>query len=88
MTTYHTPNEVNKIALTDRNALSDAGLERTAFDDWKEQNWYLIDSVNNARIIWESATLAEREACAKLCEDDGYEVGAALANDIRARSNG
>lgn len=38
------------------------------FDEWANNNWHFVDVRENARAIWEAATLAEREACAKTCE--------------------
>lgn len=55
------------------------------FDEWAVKNWWLIDVKDNARVIWESALLEEREACAVAAENlstsDAYEI----AHIIRAR---
>lgn len=60
----------------------------TTFEEWASEYFGANADVPEAcRDAWEAATKAEREACAELCEDDGYEVGAALAGDIRGRSN-
>lgn len=35
------------------------------FDDWAKEKWFLIDVKENAKAIWDAATLIEREACAE-----------------------
>lgn len=69
------------------------------FDEWLEvatDGWYLgrmmtDDEKGFAEAAWHAATLAEREACAKLCEEEliyGWKpVGERIAAAIRARSN-
>lgn len=63
------------------------------FDEWwKEQptRFTAAGFKDDAREIWEAATMAEREACAQLCENDenGFSTeGKWCAAAIRARSN-
>ena len=64
--------------------------------DWRKAypgiNW---NDPHNFQIAWDAASIAEREACAKLCEEradaswseEETIFSRACANDIRARSN-
>jgi hypothetical protein len=57
------------------------------FDEWVTEYYgENVDFPEAVRAAWDAATRAEREACASLCRENGYEVGAALANEILARS--
>ena len=49
----------------------------------EELNDYIIEQM---KPIVEAAVLAEREACAKVCDEHGF-YGEAPARDIRARGN-
>ena len=52
------------------------------FDEWWEKptdGWYLgrmatDDEKRYAQVAWEEATKAEREACAKTCEDEAKAI--------------
>jgi hypothetical protein len=58
------------------------------FDEWAVSYYgEHVDVPQSNRDAWDAATLAEREACASLCRENGYEVGAALANEILARTS-
>jgi len=52
-------------------------------DSWRKRGYYTADQMRAYRL---EGVLEEREACAKLCEENAYEVGAALAAAIRART--
>ncbi len=43
----------------------------------------LLDELEKERRRSAAAVAQERERCAKLCEEDSFEVGAALAAEIR-----
>lgn len=43
--------------------------------------------VDQMRAAWEAATKAEREACAKICEDHAPAMAWRCASKIRERSN-
>ena len=56
--------------------------ERKAFEAWwRDQKWQQFMTKSDALVIWQAATLAERERCAKVCERErmvrGGEVFAA-----------
>jgi hypothetical protein len=55
--------------------------------DWdhalKDQAW--AEQVGTAWEIWRAAIKAEREACAKVCEDKSASIGLICAAAIRAR---
>lgn len=70
------------------------------FYEWEKENWFLIDVKENAKAIWDAATLAEREACAQIVDvkqgvesweihggQETIDVLRDLADKIRMRSN-
>jgi hypothetical protein len=47
--------------------------ERTSFEAWwRDQKWSQFMTKSDALVIWQAATLAERERAAKLLEDQRY----------------
>ena len=69
----------------------------TDFEEWWEieSGWDgdgpLLSEGHLAKAAWDKATLIEREACAKECEDsntfDDYDPGGGFAQLIRNRNN-
>lgn len=62
---------------------SDAHLLPETFDDWlkqQESGALAGDTLTVARRVWEAATLAEREACARACEAFSGETQSRSAN--------
>ena len=64
------------------------------FEEWLDGNEVVSELkpawIADAHIVWDAATLAEREACAKVCEEliacDEYDPGESFAEAIRNRS--
>jgi hypothetical protein len=71
-------------------------MELDKFDDWWTDNDLCSSDMINryaCRVLWDAATKAEREACAKVCESlipYGCDKNAVeyAAEEIRKRSNG
>ena len=66
------------------------------FEEWLDDNEVVSELepawISDARIVWYAATLVEREACAKVCEDQANEPECPeraryCADAIRNRSN-
>lgn len=68
------------------------------FDEWYDSSWIGHCDEDEARVIWNAATKAEREACAKVCDEgaaalnvigdrDGANGAMSCAGAIRMRSN-